>query len=153
MTRLVKTGATNEAVKGLAGPAANPTAPSDSKKKKKKRKKKKTKEEEEKEVFLVNQWKYYCKKGELRDFRRLCVDLGLPGDLDTKKKCRKEIKNLHVNIVQFLESEKRPGDVKFFKDRDALVKYTKNGAVFPRHRLPDGDPLKAMLKHIFGYLV
>ncbi|KAL2685483.1 hypothetical protein Neosp_006581 [[Neocosmospora] mangrovei] len=89
-------------------------------------------------------------KNDLNDFQRLCVDLGLSGELGSKNKCRKEIKNVNVNIGQFLESKNKPGNVKFFEDKRALVKYTKKTKSFyPKDRLPKGDPLRALLKRMF----
>lgn len=57
---------------------------------------------------------------------------------------------MNVNIKQFLESKNKPGDVKFFQNKRALVKYTKQTkSVYPLKLLPKGDPLRALLKHMF----
>lgn len=57
---------------------------------------------------------------------------------------------MNVNIGQFLESKNKPGDVKFFEDKRALVKYTiKTNSFYPKKKLPQGDPLRALLKHMF----
>jgi len=34
-------------------------------------------------------WDEYFGSGQLEDWQRLCLDLGLGGDLSSKKKCRK----------------------------------------------------------------
>ena len=36
----------------------------------------------------LQKWHNYFQKGTLQDHQRLCVDLGLPGDLPSKTKCR-----------------------------------------------------------------
>src|SRR6478735_8739619 len=36
----------------------------------------------------LQKWDNYFQKGTLQDHQRLCVDLGLPGDLPSKTKCR-----------------------------------------------------------------
>ncbi|RSM13031.1 hypothetical protein CDV31_006014 [Fusarium ambrosium] len=100
---------TGEAAKGPVGLAVTTTAPSDPKDK----------------VDPASQQNGDVQKGSVKDFQRLCVNLGLPGELGSKTKCRKEIKNVNVNIGQFLQSKNKPQDVKFFKDKRALVKYTK----------------------------
>lgn len=73
MYRWAKNDAAGELSKGLAGPTVNSKKPSKSKRK----------------AWLVSQWKTYIQKGTLEDFQRLCADLNLSGDLDTKTKCRK----------------------------------------------------------------
>lgn len=58
---------------------------------------------------------------------------------------------MNVNIGQFLKSKNKPDDVKFFKDKRALVKYTaETDSFYPKKKLPKGDPLRALLKHMFG---
>lgn len=58
---------------------------------------------------------------------------------------------MNVNIGQFLKSKNRPDDVKFFEDKRALVKYTaETDSFYPKNKLPKGDPLRALLKHMFG---
>ncbi|RSL66164.1 hypothetical protein CEP53_003439 [Fusarium sp. AF-6] len=126
---------TGEAAKGPVGLAVTTTAPSDPKDK----------------VDPASQQDGDVQKGSVKDFQRLCVNLGLPGKLGSKTKCRKEIKNVNVNIGQFLQSKNKPQDVKFFKDKHALVKYTKKtDSFYPKDQLPKGDPLRALLKHMFG---
>ncbi|KAJ4137698.1 hypothetical protein NW768_003286 [Fusarium equiseti] len=95
----------------------------------------------------LQKWDNYFQKGTLQDHQRLCVDLGLPGDLPSKKKCRNALKSINVNICQFLDCENKPNDVKFFKGRNALVRWTKkNKAFFPKRNLPQGSPLRTLLK-------
>ncbi|RSL71363.1 hypothetical protein CEP51_012049 [Fusarium floridanum] len=152
MLRLAKMDTTGEAAKGPVGLAVTTTAPSDPKDK----------------VDPVSQQNGDVQKGSVKDFQRLCVNLGLPGELGSKTKCRKvcqpqtrqkdadidlhqEIKNVNVNIGQFLQSKNKPQDVKFFKDKRALVKYTKKtDSFYPKDQLPKGDPLRASLKRMFG---
>lgn len=85
MLRLAKMDATGEAAKGPASLAATVTAPSDPKDK----------------ANLTSQQNGDGKqkgdgkqngggqKGSVKDFQRLCVNLGLPGELGSKTKCRK----------------------------------------------------------------
>lgn len=40
-------------------------------------------------AFLAHAWNDYFGAGELKDWQRLCRDLGLRGDLSSKNKCRK----------------------------------------------------------------
>ncbi|KAM0564346.1 hypothetical protein ACHAPJ_000557 [Fusarium lateritium] len=103
-----------------------------------------------KHVSLLAQWNDYFQQGTLQDFQRLCADLGLPSDLPSKTKCRETLKSINVNIKQFLQCKNKPAGVKFFKNRKALVRYTKkNGAFLPRRTLPKGSPLRTLLKQMF----
>ncbi|KPA45297.1 hypothetical protein FLAG1_01792 [Fusarium langsethiae] len=98
-------------------------------------------------MSLMEQWNEYFQKGTLEDFQRLCVDLGLPGDLPSKTKCRQALGGVHVNIKQSLACENKPHEVKIFNSRNALVRWTrKNNAFFPTHELPKGSPLRRLLK-------
>ncbi|KAI8691109.1 hypothetical protein LRP88_08386 [Fusarium phalaenopsidis] len=137
MSRWIKKDAAEDLSKGVAGLTIDSARPSNRKKKKKAR--------------LVTRWKAYIRGGTLRDFQRLCVDLGLSGSLDTKEKYHDAIKNVNVNIGQFLKSKNKPDDVKFFEDKRALVKYTaETNSFYPKNKLHKGDPLRALLKHMFG---
>ncbi|KAJ4318331.1 hypothetical protein N0V84_006928 [Fusarium piperis] len=134
MLRLAKTDAIGSVAKGLARLSTTSTAPSDPKDK----------------ADTTTQQNADIQKVSVRDFQRLCVDLGLPGELGSKKKCRKEIRSVNVNIGQFLKSKNKPNDVKFFKDKRALVEYTKKtDSFYLKDKLPKGDPLRALLKHMF----
>lgn len=152
MLRLAKMDATSEGAKGPAGLTVTATAPSDPKDK----------------ADLISQQNGDVQKESVKDLQCLCVDLGLSGELGSKTKCRKvcqpqtrqkgtdldlcqEIKNVNVNIGQFLKSKNKPDDVKFFEDKRALVKYTaETDSFYPQNKLPKGDPLRALLKHMFG---
>ncbi|CAF3552463.1 unnamed protein product [Fusarium graminearum] len=100
-----------------------------------------------KRMSLMEQWNDYFKKGDLEDYQRLCVDLDLPGDLPSKTKCRQALKGVHVNIIQFLACDDKPHEVKFFKNRWALARWSrKKNTFFPRRKLPNGSPLRTLLK-------
>ncbi|KAM0342781.1 hypothetical protein ACHAPU_009273 [Fusarium lateritium] len=104
-----------------------------------------------KKVSLLQQWNDYFQKGTLQDFQRLCADLGLPNDLPSKTKCRQELKSINVNIKQFLGCNNKPDEVRLFESRKALIRWTaKNNAYFPRRRLPQGSPLRTLLKQMFN---
>ncbi|KAM0216714.1 hypothetical protein ACHAPA_006250 [Fusarium lateritium] len=103
-----------------------------------------------KSVSLLQQWNDYFQKGTLQDFQRLCADLGLDSDLPSKTKCREALKSVNVNIKQFLGCDSKPDGVMLFKSRKALTKWTfDNHAVFPKRKLPQGSPLRTLLKEMF----
>ncbi|KAF7550717.1 hypothetical protein G7046_g7925 [Stylonectria norvegica] len=96
---------------------------------------------------LVKEWNSYFQKGDLDDFRRLCLDLGLDGNLPSKTQCVKALEKVNVNIVQFLQSVNKPADVMFFKSRQALISYTYEwDAFYPRKAIPKGSPLRKLLR-------
>ncbi|KAL2685484.1 hypothetical protein Neosp_006582 [[Neocosmospora] mangrovei] len=139
MSRSKNKGNADGIAKQLAGLTINSTAPPDPDSDSKPGRKAK----------LAAQWNTYIQKGTLEDFRRLCADLGISGDLGSKTKCRKEIKSVNVNIKQFLQSKNKPEDVKFFENRHALIQFTRRtGWFFPRRNIPKGDPLAALLKEM-----
>lgn len=73
MLRLAKMGTTGETAKGPVGLTVTTTAPSDP----------------EGNVDLTSQQNGDDQKGSVKDFQRLCVNLGLSGELRSKTKCRK----------------------------------------------------------------
>ncbi|CAJ0545888.1 Ff.00g093610.m01.CDS01 [Fusarium sp. VM40] len=104
-----------------------------------------------KSLSLLQQWNNYFQKGTLEDSQRLCADLGVTSDLPSKTKCREALKSVNVNIKQFLECDNKPDGVMLFKSRNALIRWTfKNHAVFPKRQLPQGSPLRTLLKEIFN---
>lgn len=44
---------------------------------------------------IVETWNEYFRKGELADYQRLCRDLGIDGDVSSKRKCRRVRPLLH----------------------------------------------------------
>ncbi|RSL51216.1 hypothetical protein CEP54_011542 [Fusarium duplospermum] len=132
MCRWTKKDTTEKSTKEVAGLTTNTKKPSKS---------------EQRKAWLVTHWEAYIRKGTLKDFQRLCADLNLSGDLDTKTKCRKAINSVNVNIWQFLRSKNKPGDVRFFKNRHRLIRYTKEtGSFYPKDRLRKGDPVRDLLR-------
>jgi len=123
---------------------------------------------------LIAEWDLYFQHGTLDDWQRLCRDLDLEDDWDlsSKSKCRRvgidilrllqahkdsvadkkvgsvqALRTVHVNIRQFLETPSRPVGVMFFRNVRELEDYTRVcHSFFPRRNIPNGSPLKALLR-------
>ncbi|OTA82800.1 hypothetical protein M434DRAFT_16899 [Hypoxylon sp. CO27-5] len=48
----------------------------------------------------------YFRTGNLSDWQRFMLDLGIPGHFPSKNQCRKALKHVWVNIVDFLQATK-----------------------------------------------
>ncbi|KAF9879289.1 hypothetical protein CkaCkLH20_03522 [Colletotrichum karsti] len=101
---------------------------------------------------LIEDWNEYFGEGELEDWRRLCRDLGLPDDLPSKTKCRDAVKGVHVNIRQFLDAQRKPEDVIFFKNVWKLASWTFNKRLRVRlDAIPRGTPLRSLMRELSRY--
>ncbi|KAK2610446.1 hypothetical protein N8I77_003874 [Diaporthe amygdali] len=87
----------------------------------------------------------------LAKWKQLCRDLGKPGETYTSKtQCRKALRGVWVNILDFLLAENKPEDVWFFKSERDLSAYTlRTRKIFPRHKVSLESPLRDLLAHIF----
>ncbi|KAB5536655.1 hypothetical protein GE09DRAFT_335098 [Coniochaeta sp. 2T2.1] len=97
---------------------------------------------------VVAAWDAYFGEGTTADWARFCVDLGLEGDFTSKTKCKKAMKNVWINIHDFLEAEDKQ-DVPRFTDERTLSIYTRfSGRVYPRKEIRRDSPLKLLLANI-----
>lgn len=101
--------------------------------------------------------RYGTNEKSLESWRNLCRVFGITDDetLGSITKCKKAIANIHVNLVDLIES---PPDstgpttaVKIFPTLKALKKYTKRtGKYFPRGEAKEGGILKSLLRIILS---
>ncbi|KAB5580817.1 hypothetical protein GE09DRAFT_1183047 [Coniochaeta sp. 2T2.1] len=97
---------------------------------------------------VVAEWDAYFGEGTTSDWARFCVDLGLEGDFTSKTKCKKAMKNVWINIHDFLEAEDKQ-DVPRFTDERTLSIYTRcSGKVYRRKEIRGDSPLKLLLANI-----
>ncbi|KAI1107502.1 hypothetical protein F4804DRAFT_161907 [Jackrogersella minutella] len=94
-------------------------------------------------------WRNYFGTGDLEDWRRLMVDLGLSGTFTSKTQCRKALQHVWVNIVDFLEDVKEGRQPYRFENEKALRKYTrKTKRFYPKSLMPKGSPLRSLFAKI-----
>ncbi|KAK3950471.1 hypothetical protein QBC32DRAFT_217312 [Pseudoneurospora amorphoporcata] len=109
--------------------------------------KKKNRPAHPKKHDVVVRWKNYFGAGHLEDWQRLCQDLGLDGDLPSKRKCRETLRTINVNIWDFLDAVEVGNIPQMFLTKNELIKYTwKTGRIFPRDEAKDMGPVAALLK-------
>ncbi|OQE26546.1 hypothetical protein PENSTE_c005G08017 [Penicillium steckii] len=82
-------------------------------------------------------------------WQQMCAKLGLDANLDSIRKCKKEISRVHVNIVDLIdywETDQRP---RFFKSRRALARNLKTGMRFPLQIAKQNKVIRALLGEAF----
>ncbi|RYP39730.1 hypothetical protein DL767_002111 [Monosporascus sp. MG133] len=100
---------------------------------------------------IVREWEQYFGAGDLQDWQRLMEDLGFEEQFNSKTKCRKALKNVWVNIHDFLAAVK-VGEIPYrFRSESELAEYTiSNRKIYPRKRLQKGSPLCSLLANILS---
>ncbi|RYP49794.1 hypothetical protein DL768_004581 [Monosporascus sp. mg162] len=99
---------------------------------------------------IVRNWEQYFGAGDLQDWRRLMKDLGFDEQFNSKTQCRKALKNVWVNIHDFLAAVNAGERPYRFRSMFELAQYTKStGKIYPRKRLQKGSPLCSLLAKIF----
>ncbi|ETS87003.1 hypothetical protein PFICI_00831 [Pestalotiopsis fici W106-1] len=98
---------------------------------------------------VVEEWEAYFKKGDLQDWLRFMGDLGLRQDYSSITKCRKALKNVWVNIHDFLHAVKNNQKPRRFASQHELARYTLDSRkTYPKKNIPQGSPLRRLLAHI-----
>ncbi|KAI2629810.1 hypothetical protein GGR54DRAFT_280134 [Hypoxylon sp. NC1633] len=99
---------------------------------------------------VVAAWVGYFGSGDLQDWQRLMTDLGFDEEFKSKTQCRKALRGVWVNIVDFLEDSKAGRPTERFKSERQLSKYTKETKkIYPRKNVIKGSPLASLLAGIF----
>ncbi|KAH0598160.1 hypothetical protein MHUMG1_04532 [Metarhizium humberi] len=116
-----------------------------------------TKSQEEKEanasfrIALVEQFGsiYGTDENKLEALQRLCGKLGIDPIPTSITACKKAIKRIHVNIVDFVDSERTGEPVRKFGSVGKLAKYTwENGKVFPKKQAKRNSLLRFLLRRL-----
>ncbi|KAM0807339.1 hypothetical protein AB5N19_07678 [Seiridium cardinale] len=98
---------------------------------------------------IVQQWNAYFGPGDLEDWQRLMRDLGLQKEFQSKRSCRKALKKVWINIVDFMVAIGHGNAVYRFNSQHELSHYTLNtGKIYPRRWVTEGSPLRALFAHI-----
>ncbi|KAI1382119.1 hypothetical protein F4677DRAFT_16152 [Hypoxylon crocopeplum] len=99
---------------------------------------------------VVLDWNEYFGPGDLQDWQRLMVDLCFDEEFTSKTQCRKALKHVWVNIVDFLADIKAGCDPYRFDSESQLSRYTKETRkIYPKRLIPKGSPLRSLLANIF----
>ncbi|KAI0141042.1 hypothetical protein F4776DRAFT_661865 [Hypoxylon sp. NC0597] len=94
-------------------------------------------------------WDEYPGTGNLSDWQRFMFDLGIPGHYSSKNQCRKVLKHVWVNIVDFFEATKAGLIPRHFNSQNQLGAYTRRTKKFyPKNMVPKGSPLRCLFSHI-----
>ncbi|OAL46897.1 hypothetical protein IQ07DRAFT_614109 [Pyrenochaeta sp. DS3sAY3a] len=85
---------------------------------------------------------------DLENWHKLCVAVCIEPLPATILECKKEMKDIHVNLVDLVDTSGR--DVELFTCLDDLREYTKeSGKFFPKESAYAGGVLKFLLREIF----
>ncbi|KAI5866901.1 hypothetical protein GGS23DRAFT_295013 [Durotheca rogersii] len=99
---------------------------------------------------VVSDWARYFGPGDLPDWQRLMADLGFEEQFASKTQCRKALKGVWVNIVDFLDNVEAGCAPHRFPNSTQLAKYTRNsGKIYPKRHIQEKSPLRSLLAHIF----
>ncbi|KAK1142778.1 hypothetical protein N8T08_007410 [Aspergillus melleus] len=84
----------------------------------------------------------------LDEWRTLCEQLGLKGPFASIKKCKKAMKGIHINIVDFLEARQMGTTPQRFASKEALSEYTlTTRRFFNRKVVKEDKMLRELLKN------
>ncbi|EMC93117.1 hypothetical protein BAUCODRAFT_41083, partial [Baudoinia panamericana UAMH 10762] len=99
-------------------------------------------------VEVVNHFvsTYGQDEGKLAAWQKFCEDLGVSPQPSITK-CKKALKGIHVNLVDFVAAQDGGPPFKLFLSQAALRKYIKTtpGKVFPKKKAKQSFLLKFML--------
>ncbi|OTB06644.1 hypothetical protein M426DRAFT_9422 [Hypoxylon sp. CI-4A] len=97
----------------------------------------------------VQAWNAYFGRGDLEDWQSLMFDLGFSEFFSSKTQCRKALKYVWVNIVDFLDDVDQGRPTHRFRNQYELGKYTrKHKKFYPRKSIPKGSPLRRLLANV-----
>ncbi|RYP70170.1 hypothetical protein DL769_005049 [Monosporascus sp. CRB-8-3] len=99
---------------------------------------------------IVRNWEQYFGAGDLQDWQRLMKDLGFDEQqFNSKTQCRKALKNVWVNIHDFLAAVRVGETPHRFRSEFELAQYTRStDKIYPRKRVKKGSPLCSLLANI-----
>ncbi|KAI1459049.1 hypothetical protein F4805DRAFT_99570 [Annulohypoxylon moriforme] len=101
---------------------------------------------------VVLDWNKYFGSGDLSAWQQLMIDLGIPGTFKSKTQCRKALRPVWVNIVDFLQDVDEGRQTHRFASQKDLGRYTREHKKFyPKGYLTKDSPLKSLLAMINSY--
>ncbi|KAL8749954.1 MAG: hypothetical protein Q9184_006604 [Pyrenodesmia sp. 2 TL-2023] len=86
----------------------------------------------------------------LAGWQGLCQELGVTGNISSIAKCKKALKRVHVNILDFIDDRRAGNNVETYRSAKALADHTKaHGRYFPKDSTTGESLMKILLKQIF----
>ncbi|KAL6903960.1 hypothetical protein GGI43DRAFT_399274 [Trichoderma evansii] len=93
---------------------------------------------------------YGADENKLEVLQNLCAKIGISPVPSTITACKKAIKKVHVNIVDFVDSERTGEPVPTFGSLKQFREYTKeNSKVFPKKEAKNNGLLRYLLRRVF----
>ncbi|TVY39611.1 hypothetical protein LOCC1_G005830, partial [Lachnellula occidentalis] len=94
--------------------------------------------------------RYFGSEDNLDNWQRLCHDVGVEDDLTSITKCKKELKDVWINIYDLLDAVKKGKQPRRFPSQRALAHYTiKFRKIYPKKQAKEEGAVRALLAHIF----
>ncbi|MCJ1266101.1 hypothetical protein MMC22_005983 [Lobaria immixta] len=107
----------------------------------------------ERQIYLLGQYTIHLGEistGKLQKWQNLCRELRVDPIPTSITKCKKVLKtNVHVNIIDLMDSRRWGTVVTTFRSRKALVEYTRSSEkTFPLRQAKKDELLEILLRHI-----
>ncbi|KAF3396045.1 hypothetical protein F1880_006643 [Penicillium rolfsii] len=103
-------------------------------------------------LFLSSEFNFHYASHatKLENWQALCVELGIRHSIESISKCRKVLSNIHVNLVDLVNSRRTGQKVKHFPNVATLRNYTRDtNKIFPKSAAKEDGFLKALLRVIY----
>ncbi|KAK2592853.1 hypothetical protein QQS21_009456 [Conoideocrella luteorostrata] len=103
-------------------------------------------------VAVVEQFgqMYGTDENNLNSLQRLSEKLHISPVPDSIKSCKKAIEKVHVNIMDFVDSERTGDPVVTFKNPKRFREYTvATGKIFPKKEAKESSLLRYLLRQVF----
>ncbi|KAL9010363.1 MAG: hypothetical protein Q9173_004700 [Seirophora scorigena] len=85
----------------------------------------------------------------LAGWQGLCAELGLSGNIPSIVQCKKALKRVHVNILDFIDDRRAGRQIETFASAQALADYTnEHKRYFPLEDAKADSLIKILLKQI-----
>ncbi|MCJ1428354.1 hypothetical protein MMC29_006263 [Sticta canariensis] len=107
----------------------------------------------EKQIYLLGQYAIHLggiSTGGLQKWQDLCRELKVDPIPMSITQCKRALKtDVHVNIIDLIDSRRLGTEVTTFRSHEALVKYTRSSSkYFPLNRAKADELKKVLLRHI-----
>ncbi|KAG4416990.1 hypothetical protein IFR04_009880 [Cadophora malorum] len=94
--------------------------------------------------------RYFGSEDKLKNWQRLCRDVGIEDVPRSLKNCKQALRNVWVNIYDLIVAIRQNKIPHRFPSRHALSAYTlRTRKIFPKERAKEGGPVRQLLAHIF----
>ncbi|KAG9520576.1 hypothetical protein KCV07_g4236, partial [Aureobasidium melanogenum] len=84
----------------------------------------------------------------LKKLQMLCAEVGVRNIPVSINKCKEELANVKVNLVDLMDARRQSKQVRLFKSFKELAKYTKKTNRYCPKQAPKNEGIRVLLKHM-----